>query len=310
MPTEPRSPRLAVLIDADNASAKIADGLFEEIAKIGEASVRRIYGDFSSARSKGWAEVLSKHAIIPQQQFAYIAGKNASDITLVIDAMDLLHSGRFDGFCLVSSDFRSARGNIKNQQLGILRGTIAAPARYLATRDVNHPFEEKTMNKIVTGMLATALSVSFAAAAAMPASAAQMFVPQASYSSSNIIKVGEGGAQFLRHSGRHRHFSNRDFGNRNFSGRRFANNDGGYWNGHRGYREYHRGYRRHGDYWFPLAAFATGALITGAIVNSENNRYEGNSHVQWCYDHYRSYRSSDNTFQPNYGPRQECRSPY
>ena len=80
------------------------DGLFEEIAKIGEASVRRIYGDFSHARSKGWAARLSTHAIIPQQQFAYTTGKNASDITLVIDAMDLLHSGRFDGFCLVSSD--------------------------------------------------------------------------------------------------------------------------------------------------------------------------------------------------------------
>lgn len=104
MPSETRSPRLAVLIDADNASAKIADGLFEEIAKIGEASVRRIYGDFSSAQSKGWADVLAKHAIIPQQQFANTTGKNASDITLVIDAMDLLHSGRFDGFCLVSSD--------------------------------------------------------------------------------------------------------------------------------------------------------------------------------------------------------------
>src|ERR1700755_3671276 len=101
---EPRSPRLAVLIDADNASSKIADGLFEEIAKLGEASVRRIYGDFSSTRSKGWTDILAKHAIIPQQQFAYTTGKNASDITLVIDAMDLLHSGRFDGFCLVSWD--------------------------------------------------------------------------------------------------------------------------------------------------------------------------------------------------------------
>ena len=104
MASELRSPRLAVLIDADNASAKIVDGLFEEIAKIGEASVRRIYGDFSNPRSKSWADKLSKYAIIPQQQFAYTTGKNASDITLVIDAMDLLHSGRFDGFCLVSSD--------------------------------------------------------------------------------------------------------------------------------------------------------------------------------------------------------------
>jgi uncharacterized LabA/DUF88 family protein len=104
MAEETRSRRLAVLIDADNASAKIADGLFEEIAKIGRASVRRIYGDFSGTRSKAWADILAKHAIIPQQQFAYTTGKNASDITLVIDAMDLLHSGRFDGFCLVSSD--------------------------------------------------------------------------------------------------------------------------------------------------------------------------------------------------------------
>ncbi|MET3521634.1 NYN domain-containing protein [Mesorhizobium abyssinicae] len=119
MPTEARSPRLAVLIDADNASAKIVDGLFEEIAKIGEASVRRIYGDFSNARSKGWNEVLSKHAIIPQQQFAYTLGKNASDITLVIDAMDLLHSGRFDGFCLVSSDSDFTRLAARIREQGV-----------------------------------------------------------------------------------------------------------------------------------------------------------------------------------------------
>jgi uncharacterized LabA/DUF88 family protein len=114
-----RSPRLAVLIDADNASAKIADGLFEEIAKIGEASVRRIYGDFSSARSRAWADLLSKHAIIPQQQFAYTTGKNASDITLVIDAMDLLHSGRFDGFCLVSSDSDFTRLAARIREQGV-----------------------------------------------------------------------------------------------------------------------------------------------------------------------------------------------
>lgn len=118
---EPRSPRLAVLIDADNASAKIVDGLFEEIAKIGEASVRRIYGDFASARSKAWIDVLARHAIIPQQQFAYTTGKNASDITLVIDAMDLLHSGRFDGFCLVSSDsdFTRLASRIREQGVDV-----------------------------------------------------------------------------------------------------------------------------------------------------------------------------------------------
>ena len=104
MVDETRLRRLAILIDADNTSPRIAAGLFEEIAKFGEASVRRIYGDFSSPRLKSWIEILQKYAIDPYQQFAYTSGNNASDIALVIDAMDLLHSGRFDGFCLVSSD--------------------------------------------------------------------------------------------------------------------------------------------------------------------------------------------------------------
>jgi uncharacterized LabA/DUF88 family protein len=104
MADENRLRRFAVLIDADNTSPRIAAGLFEEIAKFGEASVRRIYGDFSSPRMRSWADILQKYAIDPYQQFAYTTGKNASDIALVIDAMDLLHSGRFDGFCLVSSD--------------------------------------------------------------------------------------------------------------------------------------------------------------------------------------------------------------
>jgi uncharacterized LabA/DUF88 family protein len=104
MADDSRLPRLAVLIDADNTSPRIAAGLFEEVAKFGEASVRRIYGDFSGNRLKSWADILQKFAVDPYQQFAYTTGKNASDIALVIDAMDLLHSGRFDGFCLVSSD--------------------------------------------------------------------------------------------------------------------------------------------------------------------------------------------------------------
>jgi uncharacterized LabA/DUF88 family protein len=104
MADENRLRRFAVLIDADNTSPRIAAGLFEEVAKFGEASVRRIYGDFSNQRLKSWTEILPKYAIDPYQQFAYTSGKNASDIALVIDAMDLLHSGRFDGFCLVSSD--------------------------------------------------------------------------------------------------------------------------------------------------------------------------------------------------------------
>jgi uncharacterized LabA/DUF88 family protein len=119
MAAEARAPRLAVLIDADNTSARIAPGLFEEIAKIGEASVRRIYGDFSTHRLKAWTDVLSMHAIMPHQNFAYTSGKNASDIALVIDAMDLLHSGRFDGFCLVSSDSDFTRVAARIREHGV-----------------------------------------------------------------------------------------------------------------------------------------------------------------------------------------------
>ena len=119
---EARLLRLAVLIDADNASSRIAAGLFREIAKIGEASVRRIYGDFSGTRLKSWADILSAHAIMPHQNFAYTSGKNASDIALVIDAMDLLHSGRFDGFCLVSSDSDFTRLAARLREQGVVYG--------------------------------------------------------------------------------------------------------------------------------------------------------------------------------------------
>jgi hypothetical protein len=98
------SMRLAVLIDADNAQAAVIEGLMAEIARFGEATVKRIYGDFTSPNSASWKKVLQKHAIKPVQQFAYTTGKNATDSTLIIDAMDLLYTRKFDGFCLVTSD--------------------------------------------------------------------------------------------------------------------------------------------------------------------------------------------------------------
>lgn len=96
--------RLAVLIDADNAQASVVEGLLAEVAKYGLASVKRIYGDFTAQNSNSWKKVLLKHSINPVQQFAYTTGKNATDSSLIIDAMDLMYTGRFDGMCLVSSD--------------------------------------------------------------------------------------------------------------------------------------------------------------------------------------------------------------
>jgi uncharacterized LabA/DUF88 family protein len=96
--------RLAVLIDADNAQPSITDALLAEVAKYGTAHVKRAYGDWTGPSLRGWKDQLLAQSIQPIQQFAYTRGKNATDAAMVIDAMDLLYSGRFDGFCIVSSD--------------------------------------------------------------------------------------------------------------------------------------------------------------------------------------------------------------
>jgi hypothetical protein len=114
--------RLAVLIDADNAQASVIEGLLAEIARFGEATVKRIYGDFTSPASSQWKKVLNRYAIKPVQQFAYTTGKNATDSMLIIDAMDLLYTRRFDGFCLVSSDsdFTGLALRIREEGLTVL----------------------------------------------------------------------------------------------------------------------------------------------------------------------------------------------
>ena len=118
---EPTS-RLAVLIDADNAQAAVIEGILAEVARFGEATVKRIYGDFTSPNSSSWKKVLQKYAIKPVQQFAYTTGKNATDSTLIIDAMDLLYTRKFDGFCLVTSDsdFTGLATRIREEGLTVL----------------------------------------------------------------------------------------------------------------------------------------------------------------------------------------------
>jgi uncharacterized LabA/DUF88 family protein len=96
--------KLAVLIDADNAQPTMTEALLAEVAKYGTAHVKRAYGDWTGTSLKGWKDQLLSQSIQPIQQFAYTSGKNATDSAMVIDAMDLLYSERFDGFCIVSSD--------------------------------------------------------------------------------------------------------------------------------------------------------------------------------------------------------------
>ena len=148
------------------------------------------------------------------------------------------------------------------------------------------------MKKIFSGICATALAASMSAVSIAPVAAAPAYVPApAAEAASNVELVN------------HRRWHRRDF-------RR--DGDRAWYKGHRGYRHYRRGSREFNGFWFPLAAFAAGALITGAIDNDRNIvvRRSGSAHVNWCYDRYRSYRAYDNTFQPYEGPRRQCYSPY
>lgn len=129
---------LAVLIDADNAPAAIVEGLFEEIAKYGVASVKRIYGDWTDTQLGGWKKVLLDYSIQPIQQFAYTKGKNATDSALIIDAMDLLYTRRFDGFCLVSSDsdFTRLASRLREEGLSVYGfGEEKTPKPFVAACD-------------------------------------------------------------------------------------------------------------------------------------------------------------------------------
>jgi uncharacterized LabA/DUF88 family protein len=120
MTRDKTNPRLAVLIDADNTFnvIPIIDALFEEISKFGDASIRRIYGDWTQHQLSRWKEVLPKHAIQPMQQYANTKGKNATDSALIIDAMDLLYTAPLDGVCIVSSDSDFTRLAIRFRESG------------------------------------------------------------------------------------------------------------------------------------------------------------------------------------------------
>jgi uncharacterized protein (TIGR00288 family) len=151
MSKAPDSPRLAVLIDGENVPAKLAKQLFEEIAGLGEASVRRIYGDFKTDQMNGWSTLLGEYAILPQH-FPTVSGKNSSDIAMVIDAMDLLHSGRFDGFCLVTADgdFTRLAARIREQGRDVFgfgdrkapKGLVQACKRFIYLENIGAPPEQ------------------------------------------------------------------------------------------------------------------------------------------------------------------------
>ncbi len=148
---------LAVLIDADNANASIVEGLIAEVAKLGVASVKRIYGDWTTPSLAQWKSVLLEHSIQPVQQFRYTVGKNATDSAMIIDAMDLLYTNRFTGFCLVSSDSDFTRLAVRIRESGIKvygfgerktpRAFVSACDRFVYTELFVKPDKEAPVDK-------------------------------------------------------------------------------------------------------------------------------------------------------------------
>ena len=162
--SEPSQNRLAVLIDADNAQPSITEGLLSEVAKYGVASVKRIYGDWTTPSLTGWKSFLLEHSIQPVQQFRYTVGKNATDSAMIIDAMDLLYTKRFDGFCLVSSDSDFTRLASRIREEGLLvygfgekktpKAFVSACDKFIFTEvlrfqeDVGSAVKSKTANEL------------------------------------------------------------------------------------------------------------------------------------------------------------------
>jgi hypothetical protein len=138
MATDDRAARLAVLIDADNASSALIANILAEVATYGTAHVKRAYGDWTGTNLRGWKPLLLTLSIQPVQQFAYTTGKNATDAAMVIDAMDLLYTGRFDGFCIVSSDsdFTRLAARIRESGLTVYGfGERKTPGPFVAAVD-------------------------------------------------------------------------------------------------------------------------------------------------------------------------------
>lgn len=134
----PTTDKLAVLIDADNAQSSIIVDLLTEVARYGTATIKRAYGDWTTPHLNGWREALNSHAIQPIQQFRYTTGKNVTDSALIIDAMDLLHGGRVDAFCLVSSDSDFTRLATRIREAGLAVygfGEKKTPSSFVAACD-------------------------------------------------------------------------------------------------------------------------------------------------------------------------------
>ena len=159
MPLNPKELKLAILIDADNVPYSNVKGMMEEITKFGTPTTKRIYADWTRPNANGWKGVLLEHAITPIQQYSYTSGKNSSDSALIIDAMDLLYSGKLDGFCIVSSDSDFTRLAIRLRESGMKvigigeqktpKPFISACDRFIFIEVLDGAVKKKTTKKVI-----------------------------------------------------------------------------------------------------------------------------------------------------------------
>lgn len=159
----PETRNLAVLVDADNAQASVIVEILGEVARYGTATVKRAYGDWTTHNLANWKNVLHVHAIQPIQQFSYTKGKNATDSALIIDAMDLLHGGKVDGFCLVSSDSDFTRLATRIREAGLAvygfgekktpKPFVAACDKFVFTEILGEPTEKSKPKKTTNSQL-------------------------------------------------------------------------------------------------------------------------------------------------------------
>lgn len=171
----PESSNLAVLIDADNAQASVVAEILSEVARYGTATVKRAYGDWTTPNLGNWKNVLHVHAVQPIQQFTYTRGKNATDSALIIDAMDLLHGGKVDGFCLVSSDSDFTRLATRIREAGLAvygfgekktpQPFVAACDKFVFTEILREPAEKSKPQNAADSKLRELLLAAISSAA-------------------------------------------------------------------------------------------------------------------------------------------------
>ena len=142
---------IAVLIDGDNAQAKLIKEILEEVSKYGKATIRRIYGDWTTSQMNSWKEIINQYSINPIQKFSYTTGKNSTDSSLIIDAMDVLHSKSVDGFCIVSSDsdYTGLAKRIREEGLFVMGiGRKTTPIAFVNSCEI-FTFSENLIEEII-----------------------------------------------------------------------------------------------------------------------------------------------------------------